>query len=207
MSGALRAALGRPVVKAALTSGCVMAVGDVTCQAILRRRQAVPLPGGEQGLLRGNDWARTARFGLVGCTLHGPFFLYGFRWLDAALAPLLGPAVSLRNSAAKTLTGNLTIFPAYITAFYAYMGLLEGRRPGEVADKVRRSFWPSFSTGFLFWATANMANFQFVPPGSRVYYVQACGLLWNSYLSWANQQYGGRQSAATEPGADASKRR
>lgn len=29
------------------------------------------------------NWRQSARFGLVGLTLHGPFFYSGFRWLDS----------------------------------------------------------------------------------------------------------------------------
>jgi hypothetical protein len=203
---ALRAVLGRPVVKAALMSGCVMAVGDLSCQTIVRYKAAQAAAKSSSSrkvveFLQGNDWDRTARFGMLGITLHGPFFLYGFRWLDRSLAPLLGQTVSLRTSAVKAIAGNLSIFPVYVSTFYFYMGMLEGLSPREAVSKVQRCFWPSFSTGFLFWATANLANFQFVPPTSRVYYVSACGLLWNSYLSWANQQYGRTTAATVDPDA------
>lgn len=39
------------------------------------------------------DARQTARFALVGATLHGPFFYQGFKWLDATL----GPAATLRT--------------------------------------------------------------------------------------------------------------
>ena len=39
------------------------------------------------------DKNQIARFGVVGCTLHGPFFLRGFAWLDSTF----GPAATLRQ--------------------------------------------------------------------------------------------------------------
>lgn len=54
-----------PVPRAALTSSTLMALGDVCCQCIQHKRQQQPLRV---------DVGRTARFSLIGLTLHGPFF-------------------------------------------------------------------------------------------------------------------------------------
>lgn len=39
------------------------------------------------------------------------------------------------------------------------------------------------SAGFFFWVPVNVLNFAVVPPAGRVLYVNAAGLLWNTYLS------------------------
>ena len=31
------------------------------------------------------DWKRAGRFSIVGLCIHGPFFLYGFKWLDTVI--------------------------------------------------------------------------------------------------------------------------
>ena len=49
---------------------CV-AKGDVICQKLQKRNVMAPV-----------DISRTLRFSVVGLTMHGPFFLYGYRWLD-----------------------------------------------------------------------------------------------------------------------------
>lgn len=54
-----------PLPRAALTSGTVMALGDAACQAIVQQRRKQPIQ---------IDLARVARFGVIGLTLHGPFF-------------------------------------------------------------------------------------------------------------------------------------
>jgi hypothetical protein len=80
--------------RAALTSGVLMGAGDCMCQAIQRRQarqqqqqqqQHAPGKGGKPAAAAAaarHDWARTARFAVIGLTLHGPFFLVGFRALD-----------------------------------------------------------------------------------------------------------------------------
>lgn len=110
------------------------------------------------------DWQRTARFALVGLTLHGPFFF----WCVASRPPgvvrrargaplhqgetlpplrrrrgfkwLDGLRVAtggspLIRAMAKSATGQVTLFPTYILAFSVYMGLLEGRRGAALAVK------------------------------------------------------------------------
>ena len=44
---------------------------------------------------------------------------------------------------------------------------------------------------------ANVFNFALVPPAQRVLYINACGLVWNAYLSYSNT------SAAAEAKAEA----
>lgn len=55
----------QPIHKAALTSCSLMALGDVTCQTISCKAAHKPVQ---------IDLARAARFGVIGLTLHGPFF-------------------------------------------------------------------------------------------------------------------------------------
>ena len=77
----LRGATAAPVARAALTSATVMAAGDVFCQSIANHRQSKAV-----------DWHRTARFSVIGLTLHGPLFYHGFRALDRHI----GSAPTLR---------------------------------------------------------------------------------------------------------------
>ena len=77
----LRLAAAGPVARAALTSATVMAAGDALCQSIANHRQSKAV-----------DWHRTARFSVIGLTLHGPLFYHGFRALDKHI----GSAPTLR---------------------------------------------------------------------------------------------------------------
>jgi hypothetical protein len=49
------------------------------CQKLQKRSLAGPL-----------DWKRVGRFAVVGATIHGPFFLYGFGWLDKVITGAQG---------------------------------------------------------------------------------------------------------------------
>eukprot|EP00803_Ostreobium_quekettii_P001501 evm.model.scf_686.1 EVM.evm.TU.scf_686.1 scf_686:21821-24316(-) len=168
----VRSALGTPLAKASLTSSFVMAAGDAACQAIQR-----DAAGATSQQCR-SDWLRTARFSAVGLTLHGPSFHYSFQLLDR----LLGTATTVSTAACKTCVVQMTIFPMYVSAFFWYMGMLEGRGLAGAAEKVQQGFWPTVIPGSLYWPFANMGNFMFVPIRYRVAYVSSMGFAWNSFL-------------------------
>lgn len=86
----------------------------------------------------------------------------------------------------KTVLGQATVFPLYITAFFTYAGILEGKKIPQAIEKMQDKFWRTYVAGSVFWPCANMVNFTLVPATQRVLYVAAVGLLWNVYLSWQN---------------------
>ncbi|GLI70563.1 hypothetical protein VaNZ11_015486 [Volvox africanus] len=182
-----------PVARAGLTSCIIMSAGDIICQSLQRRNKSGALNWAS------HDWKRTARFGLIGATLHGPFFLWGFQMIDGRF----GPATNLLTAARKTAFGQVTIFPAYVAAFFTYITLLETR--GDVAavgTKLRNSFAQTYLAGSLFWPAANMINFMYCPPSARILYVNCAGLIWNAILSAFNTQGAvavGRQAVTASP--------
>jgi hypothetical protein len=52
----------------------------------------------------------------------------------------------------------------------------------EACEQVRHKLPQLFVTGSVYWPTVNVANFMFVPPQQRVLAVNACAILWNTYL-------------------------
>ncbi|CAG9461961.1 unnamed protein product [Pedinophyceae sp. YPF-701] len=171
---------GRPVVRAAVASGALMATGDVFCQ-MGGWSASDPEDASEA---RPHDWARTARFGLVGLTLHGPFFYHGFRWIDGL--SFLNRSSPIASAVAKSLAVQVALFPTYTTAFSGYMGTLEGFQGRELLSKVSAFLAPTLFTGCAFWPVVNTFNFALVAPPARCYYVALMGLIWNTYLSYSN---------------------
>lgn len=163
----------KPIHRAALTSCSLMALGDAACQAIQCQRNRQPVRV---------DVARAARFGVIGLTLHGPLFFKGFQWLDGKF----GTAKTLQNAVTKSLVGQVTLFPTYTSLVLIYSSLLEGRSIQEAWQQVQYKLPQLFVTGSVYWPTVNVANFMFVPPQQRVLAVNACAILWNTYLSYVN---------------------
>lgn len=60
----------------------------------------------------------------------------------------------------KMSLGQLTFFPVYLTAFYMYMGTLEGKTPSQSFKRFLEVIGPTYATGSIFWPIANMFNFR-----------------------------------------------
>ena len=63
---------------------------------------------------------------------------------------------------------------------------------------------PTYATGSAFWPAVNLVNFRFLEPSQRVLYVNAAGLLWNVYLSYANTRAAAAVAADTVAGGKGS---
>ncbi|KAG1666162.1 hypothetical protein FOA52_011574 [Chlamydomonas sp. UWO 241] len=170
-----------PGVRAGLLSATVMSAGDVACQKLQKRSLVAPV-----------DWKRTGRFAVVGATIHGPFFFYGFRWLDSVVKGAQG----VKTALTKTALGQVTLFPVYLGSCFMALKLMEGLSVQQSFEHVSKVFIPTMVTGSVFWPAANMLNFLFLPPTSRVLFVNAAGLIWNMYLSLVNSSPGAAQPAA-----------
>ncbi|GMH45429.1 hypothetical protein BSKO_13386 [Bryopsis sp. KO-2023] len=169
----IRAYARAPVFKSALTSCAVLTAGDCVTQFVQRRNSK------QQG---SQDWARTARFSLLGLALHGPYFHFGFKVVDK----LMGASTTWKSALLKTMASQVTVFPSWLVVFFSYMGVLEGQGIKGGVERVKKGFVPSFTTGMAFWPPMIMFNFMFCPLEYRVAYVGLVGIVWSSYMSWVN---------------------
>lgn len=209
MAAVSRAAIAR----AAATSGTMMALGDCLTQELSRRRQARERAAAAATKSRkrtaataaesssssppSHDWARTARFAMIGAGLHGPFFAAGLGWLDRLFPGAATPSLVAK----KVLTGQLTLFPVYTVCFLAALRALEGTPIAQLGARLeseRGSLATTIARGSVFWPLVNVVNFSVVPPGNaRIFAMNCAGLAWNSYLSFATQEGGGGSGGAT----------
>jgi protein Mpv17 len=189
---ALRAWAARPSLsRAAATSASLMALGDAASQAIARRR------GGPAW-----DRARTARFAAIGGALHGPFFYKGLNWLGSLPLPTATRGSVAKEALARAVIGQATLFPTFLAALYASLGLLEGRPLVASLQRLRAAFPQTFAAGFV-WIPVNVVSFSVVPPGARLLWVNCCSLVWNAYLSYVSAE----APAVAGAGAAAAKKR
>ena len=70
------------------------------------------------------------------------------------------------------------------------MGLLEGLSVPECVEKVKKAGPQTFFAGGCYWPIVNTFGFLYVPPAGRVAYVNAAGVLWNTWLSYENDTQG-----------------
>eukprot|EP00937_MAST-01D_sp_MAST-1D-sp2_P006077 g6077.t1 len=166
------------IARAGVTSGGIHILADVLAQGIETRGASLARPQ------EVHDVERTGRFGLLGLTLHGPYFAKGF----AAVDFVFGAPKNLRTVLKKTLAVQAFVNPPYLVLLFLYLGALEGKAwPGEILGSVREKIVPAFWAGNLFWPIANFCNFKFLAPHQRVAYVASCGAMWNTFISMLNK--------------------
>jgi protein Mpv17 len=154
-----------PLLRASLTSGLLYSIGDIATQTISKDGTDI-------------DFHRVARFALTGSILHGPYFLMGFRALDAKF-----PGNSLKASLTKVLVGQVCLFPPFVSLLLTFTSLLEGK--SLLTADFKEKFIKININGLLIWPFANLVNFRYIPSQYRVLYVNMIGLGWNTYLSFA----------------------
>lgn len=198
MLGRLRAKLQAvPVAKAALISGTGMMISDAVVQNLIERPSKA-----RKGEPCSWDYMRTAKWGMAGYTLHGPYFFMAFARVDK----FFGPAANLATAMTKTAFVQVTLYPVYLGLLFTYLGVMEGvplrctdadavatsdgvtgmLQSSPLVEKVWKKVPESYLGGCIFWPIANTINFACVSTHMRVPYLTVCGFFFNSFLSWLN---------------------
>ena len=167
--------LTKGIFRSALIAGASLATGDLIMQGIEYNRGEI------------KEWNvyRTARFGIVGLTLHGPYFHIGFGLVER----VIGKGAGVRNAILKMGVSQVTLFPVFLSLLFPYISLLEGKSKEQALEKLQQAWWPTFVNGALFWPAVNMINFLWMPPGTgRVLCVSTAGIIWNTYISYVNYE-------------------
>jgi len=193
--------MARHVVQSAVTSGTVMACGDVLCQFLQRRRDCDNSLTSTSGRGLENkqqrmdsdlsstdylDLRRTSRFFIVGLTLHGPMFHYALPMLHRVKFCGVQRVVGnwQNHALPKVALGHVTIFPMYTTAFLAYLGTLEGLSVDKNIERMQKRLPDLLYYGSMVWPVANVVNFAYVPLDRRLLYLNMVGVGWNAFLSF-----------------------
>ena len=107
------------LLRAGLTSGAICTVGDILAQNIESRVRPNPAP---------YDPYRTLRFGVVGLTLHGPYFQRGFSWVDKYFGASLVAGKPLWPVIGKKIAfTQFALNAPFMVLLFGWMGVLEGR--------------------------------------------------------------------------------
>jgi hypothetical protein len=91
--------------------------------------------------------------------------------------------------------------PRTVVGYFTSRALLEGGGWRAVTTKLRTSWRAALVASWHFWPLANLVNYSVVPLSLRVLYVSALGLLWQGYLSHANEKGKASVSVASATGS------
>lgn len=162
----------RPVFVKSMTSLVGFALGDILAQVI---------SGNSYNLLR------TLRMTLFGILMDGPVGHLWYTTLDKNVFPKAPK--SNKAVVSKMLLDQVAWAPFFSCVFFAFMCCLEGR-PQHTMYSIQKKLIPVLLANYAVWPIAHLINFKFIPSSQRILYINACQVLWSSYLS-ACQAKGG----------------
>lgn len=134
------------------------------------------------------DVWRTAKCAGYGATITGPLLATWYPFLDRVCvrynvtrrfglwgAPIL-----------KVLADELLMDPPCLALFYGYMNVWEGGSLATFQSKLETQFVPSWLTSLAIWPWILLGTFRFVPLYAQAPLINACGILWDGFLSHRN---------------------
>jgi protein Mpv17 len=96
---------------------------------------------------------------------------------------LEGPA----KVAAMVVLDQLLIAPPSILAFFYSQSAMEGKSDLESRERALTMWTPVYSNSVPFWCCAHTITFGFVPSHLRIAWASSVAIVWNAYVSGANQ--------------------
>ena len=159
-----------PLLTKALTSMCIVGIGDIGCQIVL---------GDEDTKF---DFKRLLIFTFLGGALVGPTLHYWYGFLNR-IVPGTGTGPAL-----KRLAVDQTIFAAsFIPIFMGSALTLEGKFD-EIVPRVSKEWFPALLANWSLWIPGNFITFRFITPKFQVLFANTVALGWNAYLSWSTHR-------------------
>jgi protein Mpv17 len=169
----------------AITGGSLNALADGIAQLsqdlVARRRGEVEKP---------YDFLRTLRFFCFGCMIS-PFLGRWNNFLERRFPLRTLPnsnRVSLRALSKRVACDQIIMAPIGLSAFIVSIGLMEGRDPTQIREKMHDLFKPTILTNWKVWPLAQLINFRYMPLPYRVPFQSTCGVFWTLYLSIINSR-------------------
>ncbi|PFH46981.1 hypothetical protein AMATHDRAFT_68607 [Amanita thiersii Skay4041] len=181
-----------PHVTLAFTGGSLNAFGDYVAQVTqnaVGRKEHEPL--------KPYDFKRTLRFFCFGCLISpfiGRWNIFLERRFPLRKWPNSG-RVSFRALSKRVACDQIFMAPVGLGIFLTSMGIMEGRSPSQITEKVQDLFKPAIVTNWQVWPVAQFVNFRYMPLPYRVPFQSACGVFWTLYLSIINSMEDEKQDS------------
>lgn len=158
-----------------ISSGVLMAIGDLAAQEIRYRRGTVEK--------REYDWNRLGRMFIVGA-LQGPMHHYVYRWMDTVM-----PVQTLKNITRKILIDQFVMSPICILMFFYSACFLEHKSLEETNDEILEKFHYIYLMDWAVWPAAQYINFRFFDLKYRVMYVNVVTAIYNVFMSFMKHEF------------------
>ncbi|CAM9369241.1 unnamed protein product [Choristocarpus tenellus] len=114
-----------------------------------------------------------------GGLVHGPTGHYFYGFLDSKL-----PGTKPMTVASKVAIDQTIWNPIFGVMFFSYLGVLEGKTPTEIKDKIAADLQTAVMGSWTVWIPAHTINFKFVPTSQRLLYINTIQIGYNVFLSF-----------------------
>ncbi|KAK3581776.1 hypothetical protein CHS0354_017216 [Potamilus streckersoni] len=158
----------RPLMRTMIAYGFVNVTADALEQNLISKKKVY-------------DSLKTVRVTLVGTFLVAPLVFNWIRLTERLLPSKKVPAVLI-----KVLCDQFLFAPVAITTFYIGTNILE--RQKDLLAEWKRKFFPTWTTGMMFWPIAQAINFRFIPWELKTIYLPCCSLIWTTYLCYMKEK-------------------
>mmetsp|Transcript_42930 Transcript_42930/g.67316 ORF Transcript_42930/g.67316 Transcript_42930/m.67316 type:complete len:249 (+) Transcript_42930:50-796(+) len=159
----------KPLLTKSLTTGVLMAIGNVIGQIIMISKK-------KQKRI---DARRILAFIAFGIFVSGPM---GHQWLKF----LNGRKHGLKGQAAilyKIALDRFGYGPLFNIVQMSFVYKLSGQSWGQVAKNVKNNLWAVQVLNWKMWPFAQFINFNFIPPELQLLYMNCIALCWTTALS------------------------
>ncbi|XP_055597669.1 mpv17-like protein 2 [Uranotaenia lowii] len=153
-----------------ISSGLLMAVGDIAAQEIEQRRH-----GTED---QPYNWVRLGQMTLIGFA-QGPMHHFLYKWMDRFL-----PKSDTRTVFKKIGIDQFVYSPIFIVSYLYSAGLLEGNSIQECTDELTDKFSTIYTADWMVWPPTQFINFYLISPKYRVLYINAITTLYNVFICY-----------------------
>ena len=160
----------KPFITKSITSFFTFGLGDFICQSI---------EGKLTGSKKSYDLKRILRQACFGFAVT-PYFHLQFNIIIPKLFPGSGP-LNLVKIIAYDQTIGASLF---LIIFFSYMDTMNGVNINQSIKDTFQKLPSCMIANWKLWPLAQALNFTIVPPPYRVLFANSVGIIWNTYLSF-----------------------
>ena len=123
--------------------------------------------------------------GRLGSLLHGAsaFAPQSTAWIKRLRTSAPGPVSALQLTGGKVLADGLLGNPMILHAYFASIGVLEGRPPRDIVSNTKEKFHNTWGLAVVVWTPLQCVNFGLVPLHLQAAFVAVANVGWSTTLS------------------------
>ena len=175
-----------PLMTKSITSGTIAGIGDLICQSALlydseedKESSRTDEDAVSRSTKSGLDYARSARFVLLGMAFCAPTSHVWYNWIDRTF-----PGTKVKQVLTRVAVDQFTWTPVFFIIWLSAMWTLEGAKPETIVPRLKETYYEIMVSNWALWIPAQSFIFRLVPVKFQVLANNFVDLFWNAFLSF-----------------------